>query len=73
LVGRLYEGSSQTSTDLYTWAFVSSGLHRLAGGELVMVVTRRTAETPDSYPTDFLHISDTGYDRASSSPLRLRR
>ena len=57
---------SESVTDLHAWAFVSTGLSLIAGGELVMVVQRRGSETPDSFPIDFLHICDTVQDRASS-------
>jgi hypothetical protein len=73
LVGKVRDNTSRDRIDLHAWVFISSGLQPLASGELVMVVKRRAAETPDSYPTDFLGICDTVYDRASSAPLRLRR
>ena len=73
LAGRSQSIPSQTISELQMWTFISSGLQAIAGGELVLVVQRRSNESPDSYPIDFLRICDTVYDRASRQHLILKR
>ena len=73
LAAQLRNTAGHTFTELYVWTFISTGLQAIAGGELVLVIQRRSNESPESYPMDFLRMCDAVYERASKQHLVLRR
>lgn len=73
MVAQLRSAATEVLTELWAWTFISSGLQPIAGGELVLVVQRRTNEAPNSYPNDFLQICDAVCGHALEQSLVLRR
>jgi hypothetical protein len=72
LVAQLRDASGAT-TDLNCWTYISSGLHPIAGGELILSVRRRNNEQPGAYPLDFRRICDKIYAVAVRNQTKLRR
>jgi hypothetical protein len=56
----------------YFWMFISSGLDRILGAELVFIVSRREEQDPTDWPTDPIFLFHELYQRAQRiEPLTL--
>jgi hypothetical protein len=65
--------ASGATIDVNCWTYVSSGLHPIAGGELILSVRIRDNEHIGAYPLDFRRIFDQVYDVAVRTQTKLRR